>query len=430
MNTTTGNGWKMEQYETGAWIEPGIGMPNFPVAIKLNINYYLRHDWHHWILFVPCYHHDAQQGTSSSPFTTIYYDVLPENINDFRQWRGVTPIDHDYDGLADVNETLSNPFKYDTDADGLNDKFETSIGTDAWNYDTDSDGLPDCFEIVFGTDPTNKDSDSDGLNDYLELSGYLVEFNYLGDPDKKFTIRVFSDPRMIDTDGDGVDDYLEYWSGLNPNSIDTDGDGIQDIANPIFVETNLTFIKALNMTETVETGRPNTKVWDLVDVDVDAEGNLYVLRYPDWNPALGGWSGWSDGVFKYDHSGSLIASWFGVVDWRLTSIAVDSKNSYFYNVMPHRYISQSYLNGSFIRNFDPIGDVTSMDVDADGYLYVACGTNNILDPLGGVKKYAPNGTIVDSWGGAGDGPDKFHNIGKIAVDDKNGYGPVLMSPPE
>ena len=73
MNITYGSNWRNERYETGAWIEPGIGMPNFPVNIKLNIYYYLEHKWHHWILFVPCYHTDVRNG---HVFFPIHHSLL------------------------------------------------------------------------------------------------------------------------------------------------------------------------------------------------------------------------------------------------------------------------------------------------------------------------------------------------------------------
>ena len=185
--TQSAGNWKTEQYETGASIEPGIGMPNFPVTITMNIDYGLYHSWHHWILFVPCYHDDLQSGSASSPFTTLYYDVLPGTIDDFASWRGITPLDHDGDGIVDANETTTNKFAFDSDADGLNDKFELSNGFNPNNYDTDNDGLTDGYELIFGTNATNSDTDGDDLPDYQELSGYFISFNYLGDPTKPFT---------------------------------------------------------------------------------------------------------------------------------------------------------------------------------------------------------------------------------------------------
>ena len=215
----------------------------------------------------------SETDTSSSPFTTVYYDVLPETIDDFRQWRGVTPLDHDGDGLADENETASDAFRYDTDADGLNDKFELTVGLNPKSFDTDLDGLLDNFELIFNSNGTNRDTDGDGLPDYQELSGYLINFNYLGDPTKPFKMRVFSDPRVADTDGDGIIDYTEYLSKLNPQSADTNGDGMADVANPRVVDTYMDFVKEFNM---------SSESNELYDIAVDGNDNVYVFgsAYP------------------------------------------------------------------------------------------------------------------------------------------------------
>jgi len=410
-NNSYGLYWKAQEYDTGAWIEPGIGMDNFPVKINLNSNYGLYHAWEHFEFYVfyweDCHHYDLNQGTYSSHFTTVYFDVLPGNISDFASWRHVTPLDHDGDGLKDSEETKSDPWRYDTDGDGLNDKYEIQIGTDPRNYDTDSDGLIDNFELVYGTNATKSDTDGDRLPDYLEMAGWVIPFNYTGDPNKPFTMRVYSDPRVADTDGDGVDDYVEYWSDLNPRSKDTDGDGIQDVADPKYPQTTLTFVRALNMTGPAS---------DLVDLDVDADGNLYVLRYPDFNETT---RQWTNGIFKYAPNGTLIASWPTYIDVGLSSIAVDGNNGYFYVASSYWGwpIRQHSLNGTLIKELPSISRVRSMDVDEDGYLYATVQG----DTQYSVLMFASNGTMVGTWENRGDAPDKLNTVAGIAIDDKNDY---------
>lgn len=440
MNTTTGYNWKVEQYETGAWIEPGVGMPNFPVSIKLNIDYYLRHDWHHWVLFVPCYHHDPQQGTTSTPFTTAYYDVLPETIDDFCQWRGVTPLDHDGDGIADVNETSSNPFRYDTDADGLNDKYETKIGLNPKNFDTDMDGLIDSFELTFGTNGTNKDTDGDGLPDYQELSGYLINFNYLNDSTKQFQMRVFSDPRVDDTDGDGIGDYMEYLSGLNPRSADTDGDTIIDVANP---RVEKSIIELVNTT--IIPG----DIGALYDIAVDKNGYVYIFGQPD----SADWSaGISSHLWIYDSNFTLVSVWNFTNTWDTTHsqltdcISIDDKNGLihianYYLDIPADYADRTniktfYLNGTQdgaawasktdIEMWQPL----NFDVDLDGNVYVARSsawftTGFVVYIKAYVDEYAANRSLLKTWGSYGLELDKFTNIRDIAVDTK--YGRIYVA---
>ncbi|MFA6308061.1 MAG: CAP domain-containing protein [Patescibacteria group bacterium] len=58
----------------------------------------------------------------------------------------------------------------DSDADGLLDHEEESLGTDPNIKDTDKDGLGDYEEVnVYNTDPLNPDTDGDGINDGDEV---------------------------------------------------------------------------------------------------------------------------------------------------------------------------------------------------------------------------------------------------------------------
>ena len=102
----------------------------------------------------------------------------------------------------------------DTDADGLNNALEATLGTSPTDADTDDDGLTDGAEVqVHGTDPLLADSDGDTLRDGDELSDG-------------------TDPTLADTDGDGVDDDLDLYP-LDPlEHDDADGDGIGDHADP------------------------------------------------------------------------------------------------------------------------------------------------------------------------------------------------------
>ena len=425
---TYGWNYKIEQYETGAWIEPGIGMPNFPVNLRLNISYSLMYRWHHWIFFVPCYHSDPTTGLASSALTTLYYDVFPKDIDDFASWRGITPLDHDGDGLTDVNETNSNPYRYDTDADYLNDKFEVETGLNPSNFDTDMDGLLDSFEITFGTNATNWDTDGDRFPDYQELSGYLININYTGDPAKQFKMRVFSDPRVADTDGDGVDDYMEYLSGLNPRSGDSDGDGVGDVAAPRVVSTY------------VEFGGDTGTILDytrIYDIEVDADGNVYVLGQS--NPEdhdLGIMSH----LWIFDSNLSLVSVWNFTVGTPYTQInfplAIDDGNGLIHfgnapNFLSSIDIRTFYLNGmqagavwGYKSDIVMWGDIL-FDVDSDGNVYVArcsawytgLGTPNFKVYIKAyVDKYASNRALIDTWGSYGLSLDKFTNIQDIAVD--------------
>lgn len=66
------------------------------------------------------------------------------------------------------------------------------------NNDTDNDGLTDEQEETLGTDPLKFDTDIDGLNDFEEIEIY------------------HSDPLKADTDGDGYSDGSEVQQGYDP----------------------------------------------------------------------------------------------------------------------------------------------------------------------------------------------------------------------
>lgn len=60
----------------------------------------------------------------------------------------------------------------DADSDGLSDKEEASLNTNANETDTDGDSLSDREEYrVYHTDPLNPDSDGDGYSDGKEIKG-------------------------------------------------------------------------------------------------------------------------------------------------------------------------------------------------------------------------------------------------------------------
>ncbi len=134
--------------------------------------------------------------------------------------------DTDNDTVTDGTEFLEgmNPFKKDTDGDGLQDNIEYEYkshisptksdtdqnGTSDANEDIDEDGLNNKEEQDHQTNLTKKDSDQDGLFDGFEVQ----EFDSL--------------PSEYDTDGDGLSDGDEHVLKTDPNAEDSNGDGIKD----------------------------------------------------------------------------------------------------------------------------------------------------------------------------------------------------------
>jgi len=129
--------------------------------------------------------------------------------------------DEDYGYYEDFVDPLSPPMfpawcDSDSDNDGLTNTEESRIFSNPYKADTDSDGLSDYLEYCNNLDPTNSndaehDHDEDGISTLVELTTY--ETNFL----------------CNDTDQDGWTDEFEInTAGTNPNLNDTDADGILD----------------------------------------------------------------------------------------------------------------------------------------------------------------------------------------------------------
>ncbi|MCC7522247.1 hypothetical protein IT407_00375 [Candidatus Uhrbacteria bacterium] len=75
-------------------------------------------------------------------------------------------------------ETPTAPTPSDRDRDGLTDEQEATRGTNPDRFDTDADGLNDLEEIVtYRSDPLKADTDNDGFNDGQEVK---AKYNPLG----------------------------------------------------------------------------------------------------------------------------------------------------------------------------------------------------------------------------------------------------------
>jgi hypothetical protein len=147
-------------------------------------------------------------------------DVDGDGLNDAQeQAAGSNPFvaDTDGDGLTDgqeVNRTLTNPLKVDSNNNGTSDATE----------DPDGDGLANLEEVnLTYTDPLKADSDDNGINDAAEDSDGDGLLNLA-------EIRTYhTDPLLADSDGDWLTDGEEALTHhTNPLLVDTDGDGLSD----------------------------------------------------------------------------------------------------------------------------------------------------------------------------------------------------------
>jgi hypothetical protein len=174
----------------------------------------------------------------------LYFDLLPHKLTDLWHWDELLNRDPDGDGLigyvAPGNGELIGPDAdlcpgslipswndWDTDNDGLSDKFELeSEGFDPCEKDTDGDEVTDQRELFKGTRPDNSDTDGDGLTDREEdiySNGVNLQWPwhvdmgglYPGLPDPV----AFPNPRHANLDGDYLGDSREKEMRTSPNSM-------------------------------------------------------------------------------------------------------------------------------------------------------------------------------------------------------------------
>ncbi len=169
-------------------------------------------------------------NTNTTIATTANSNTKIESVDSAKQ-----VVDSDADGLTDDEEiTLgTDPKKTDSDGDGIPDNEEVgsepneALDTDqdgkinALDKDDDNDGLPTLLEIAIKTNPLEKDSDGDGIDDATEV-GSNPQIPINTDADKLINA---IDP---DDDNDGLATIDEIAIGTNPLKADSDGDGIND----------------------------------------------------------------------------------------------------------------------------------------------------------------------------------------------------------
>jgi len=142
---------------------------------------------------------------------------------------------------GDANEDADND-GFDADRSGMLEPGETCTNfqeflnlTDPRDNDTDGDGMPDGWEIHFGLQPRLRDADRDMDND-----GLINILEYRNPTDSRIDDVDDTDPSDVDTDGDGLTDGEEVygdggvfgrdWSGMptDPSDPDSDDDGMPD----------------------------------------------------------------------------------------------------------------------------------------------------------------------------------------------------------
>lgn len=174
-----------------------------------------------------------------SESTNVYFDDLKISSKEPDNY------DVDGDGLSrtEEEEAGTNPYKADTDDDGISDNAEISAAspTDPTNPDSDGDQMPDGWEVANGLNPLSAadaalDEDSDGLTNLQEYQNGTDPDDTDSDDDLMpdgWEVQYQLNPlsatdATADPDNDGLTNLQEYQKGTNPRKADSDGDGALD----------------------------------------------------------------------------------------------------------------------------------------------------------------------------------------------------------
>lgn len=169
----------------------------------------------------------AVKLTTLPQASKLYYVKVTNVVDTDGNQLAPKTLVHDPSVTSFVGLPPSGPLE-DTDGDGLSDFFEgkgwdvtvtktggevstSHVTSDPFKADTDGDGLGDRTEAALVTSPRSGNTDGDNISDERE-------FNY-----------TYSEPVMQDTDGDGLFDGLEFnFFHTSPILADTDGDQFLD----------------------------------------------------------------------------------------------------------------------------------------------------------------------------------------------------------
>jgi len=170
--------------------------------------------------------------SASADYTYRVYSTVPPSETIAGPTLSFTALpDTDKDGLHDAEEDYGWMVHVDLNGDGdTKDSYENyHTASDRSKPDSDGDGLDDAQEKALGTNPLYYDTDFDGLTDKYEVDT---------DWDQNTAGVQGTNPLEVDTDGDTLSDGYEVntdWDsatagvqGTSPVLQDTDGDGLLD----------------------------------------------------------------------------------------------------------------------------------------------------------------------------------------------------------
>ncbi len=341
----------------------------------------------------------------------FYVDVLPATLDGLLTWEyALDNPDRDGDELHNLQEDSlgTDPDDWDTDGDGLSDKFEIDVqhdlGTDPLDDDTDGDGLSDGFEYRVRTRVDNPDSDGDGLLDSEEVyhqdatgqwvGGWLVNLPDVAQPQ---TAWVFSDPLQADADGDNLNDLTERANNTSPYAFN-DAPRLTLEADPLaanpdgtvgaYVEPGDEVVLTLSLDSIGPRPVDSTLTLCLPDFLTDLQGgNLQGDRTPPREPAP------NCNGFQWSFDGQYTLQFWESVSTTITSRVSASLGA---SVSDQATATLPY------QVTDQLEDITThvpvaVDVDDPQVTIVAPADGDLLG--GGISSYVMGGSANDatSW---------------------------------
>lgn len=181
--------------------------------------------------------------------------------------------DPDVDGLSNIKEMELGTYAViaDSDSDNINDGDEVNkYGTDPLKYDTDGDGLNDFADINMGFDPNKADTDEDGVTDSEEIIHQEVTLS-VDEPEIEGLVSVNIDTQ---TNGDiNINTFLLNVYGID--SVASSAPGL--IGVPVDINFGTEFDKAKVTFEYDDTKLGDTDENDLGIIWHDKEHNKLVL---------------------------------------------------------------------------------------------------------------------------------------------------------
>ena len=404
---------KDTQWRIGGWVEPGFGMVNYPVYTGFGTDYRVFYEEYNYVAFWFPELWERKNITDSdyTRMETLYFDIMPESMDDLARWGYLKRSDRDGDGINNTDEPGTCPTNWDTDGDGLGDSYELDLGTNPMEADSDLDGLDDMIEERYGMNLNNNDTDGDGLYDYLELEGWIVQFDYEGTP---FYWHIVSDPTLNDTDGDGINDLYEFYCNLNPLSKDTDGNGTFDMMSD-YITYDIIQDEIIGDDESRKFARCN-------EFAVDSSGDFYIKGdVQDYLLKIS-----SNGYYRWTKK---IAPWGDTYNDEVISVHVGPNGTVYVGTYGWGGDIKVYLldqNGNVKGTWDNdhVGEISTLFVDSDDNVYVM-GIGPGEYPH--MAKIDPNGTEMDyaqlPYYGSGTGRIGSNHGNSIAV---NSHGDIYL----